>query len=280
MALNLEAVGQRSEALIHEYGWKDVVLYALGVGARRDGELDYLFEDRGPKVLPTYAVVPSFAAIHALLPVIGGDLLGVVHGDQAIRQHRPFAPEGRLVTRARVAGIYDLKRLAICNLETESHDEDGALICETEWGIIFRNDGGFGGPRPPKAARNRPPAREPDFRVEEATSTEQALLYRLSGDLNPLHADPAIGEKVGFGQPILHGLCTYGYVGRVLLRELCAGDPSRLVSLSGQFRKPVFPGDRLIVEGWIEGRTVFVSCARAEKPEEPVFSAGLAELAE
>ncbi|HJL45862.1 MAG TPA: MaoC family dehydratase N-terminal domain-containing protein, partial [Polyangiaceae bacterium LLY-WYZ-15_(1-7)] len=143
MALNPEAVGQTTKELVHEYGWKDVVLYALSVGATVD-ELDYLYEKRGPKVLPTYAVIPTFDVCGELFDLVGGDMLGVVHGSQRIVLHRPFASEGRLTTVGKVAAVHDLKRLAQAIFATETRDEKGELVCETEWLILFRLDGGFG----------------------------------------------------------------------------------------------------------------------------------------
>ena len=272
MALKTEALGQQTDVLVHEYTWQDVVLYALGCGATLD-ELDFLFEGRGPRVLPTYAVVPTFAALGALLPVTGGDMLGVVHGSQSLRLHRPIPPGGVMKTVGTVAGVYDLKRLAQAVFTTETHDAEGTLLFETTWTIVFLRDGGFGGERPPRTPRVKYPERAPDFEVTETTQPTQALLYRLSGDLNPLHADPEIGEKAGFGRPILHGLCTYGYVGRALLRHVCEGDPSRLTSFDGRFTKPVWPGDTLVIQGWKEedGR-VLVKAGTKENPEEDVFA--------
>lgn len=277
MALNPDAVGITTEELVHEYSWQDVVLYALGVGAT-EAELDYLYEGRGPRVLPTWAVVPTFAVPGLLLGKVGGSLLGVVHGAQSITLHRAFAPEGKLTTVGKVAGIYDLKRLAQAVFTSETRDEAGELVCETEWLIIYRDDGGFQGERPPKTVRKRAPKREPDFEVVEATRPEQALLYRLVGDYNPLHADPAIGEKVGFGKPILHGLCTYGYVGRAVVQHACGGDPAKLAGLSGQFRKPVWPGDTLVVRGWMEEGECIVRAYTKERPDGEVFSNGIATL--
>lgn len=210
MALNLSAVGKTTTELVHTYTWKDAVLYALSIGAKRDLELPYLFEGMGPRVFPSYAVVPAFLANAALFDAIGGNMLGVVHGGQAIRLHKPFAPGGTLKTVGKVAGVYDLKRMATAIVTTETRDEAGALVCETEWSIIYRLDGGFEGPPPPKRDEAKAPARPADWTFEESTSKEQAALYRLNGDLNPLHIDPKIGESAGFGHPILHGLCTYG----------------------------------------------------------------------
>lgn len=284
MALRLDSVGKTTDELTHTYAWRDTALYALGLGARVPAELDFLFEGRGPRVLPTYAVVPAYAACALLFEVVGGDLLGVVHGNQKTRLYAPFAPSDTLRTVGRVAAVYDLKRMAIADFATTTRNAQGTLVCETEWRIIFRLDGGFGGPPPPKREDVRVPAREPDWRFESTTTSEQAALYRLSGDLNPLHIDPSIGEKAGFGGPILHGLCTYGIVGRAVLAKECDGDPSRLKFLSGGFKKPVWPGDTLLVEGYRTDpsptgeRRVLVRAMREKEPTETVFGGGYAEF--
>ncbi len=281
MALRPEAVGKTTREHVHIYEPRDVMLYALGVGAKRDRELDFLYEGRGPKVLPTYAVIPAWPAMVEVFDLVGGDLLGIVHGAQSIRLHRPFAPAGKLTTVARVEGLYDLKRMATGIITTETRDDAGALLCETSWQIVFRNDGGFGGPRPPKRPRVLvPEGAAPEFEWVEATSPEQALLYRLSGDRNPLHADPAVGEKVGFGGPILHGLCTYGYVGRAALHSLAGGDPARIVALEASFQAPVFPGETLVVRGYAldDGRHALVATTK-ERPEEVVVGNAFVEIA-
>ena len=274
MGLNLDATGQSTPPMTHTYGWRDAALYALGIGATRD-QLDYLYEKRGPKVFPTYAVVPAFEANKELFDVVGGDLSGVVHGSQKITLHAPFAPEGTLTTVGTVEGVYDLKRMAQSVIQTKTHDAAGTLVCETEWTIMYLKDGRFGGEAPPRAPKFRPPEREPDWVVEEKTSPEQALLYRLSGDLNPLHADPEAAklvEKVTGGVPILHGLCTYGYVARAVLANECDDDPSRLRELYGRFSKPMWPGETIVVEGWREEGRVLVRAATAERPTEHIFT--------
>ncbi len=272
MALDPNAVGKTTRELVHEYSWKDVVLYALGVGTT-ENELDFLYEKRGPKVLPTYAVVPTFPVCAELFDIVGGDMLGVVHGAQRITLHKPFAPEGKLTTIGRVDKVYDLKRMAQSIFATETRDASGDLVCETEWEIIFRLDGGFDGPRPPKSFRVKAPESDADHTVRASTAREQAALYRLSGDLNPLHIDPEIGEQVGFGRPILHGLCTFGYVGRAVLHTYCDGDPARLRELRGQFRKPVWPGDTLITAMWNdpEEDRLIVRTTTDERPDEACF---------
>ena len=255
MALRTDALGYETEPLEHSYEWQDVVLYNLAIGATRDDELPLLWEGKdgnGPVVFPTYGVIPAWPAMVELFEAVGGDMLGVVHGAQRIRCHAPFKPSGTVRTVGRVAGVYDLKRLAQALFVSETRDEDGTLLSETEWSVVFRFDGGFGGPKPPRWPKARLPEGEPTFEVREATTTQQALLYRLTGDHNPLHADPEIGEKAGFGQPILHGLCTFGYVARHLIRGAAGGDVSKLMSLEGQFRKPVWPGDTLCTKAFID----------------------------
>ncbi len=283
--LDPSAVGKTTAPLTFTYRWQDAALYALGVGAGAE-DLAFVYEgqegDAPMRVLPTYAVIPTFEACKALFDVVGGDFSGVVHGAESVRLHRPFAPSGTLTTIGRVASVGDLKRMAQVVFATETRDEAGALLCETEWTIMYLLDGGYGGEPPPKSVRVRPPEREADWRVSYATSPSQALLYRLSGDLNPLHADPRVAEKaakITEGRPILHGLCTYGYVGRAILAHECGGDPARLARLVGRFSKPVWPGDTLVVEGWREEGRVIVQASTREHPEEPVFSNAWAELA-
>lgn len=252
MTLDLSLVDKPSAPTKLAYTWKDVVLYALGIGAKAD-ELDYLYEGRGPKVHPSFAVVPAFGPMLDLLGKSGGNLAMVVHGAQRVRILKPFAPSGTLETIAKIRGVYDLKRFATVLVDTETKDEKGDRLCETTWTIVFRGEGGFGGEPPPKEPHgiDVPKGTEPTFRVEEPTSKEQALLYRLSGDVNPLHADPEFAKNVGFAQgPILHGLCSYGHMVRHVAKGACGGDASKLTAFDAQFRKPVWPGDTLVTEGW------------------------------
>jgi acyl dehydratase len=252
MAFDLGTVGTETRSHVLEYDWRTLATYALGVGSKRD-ELGYLYEgvEGGIRVLPTFAVIPAQAAVFEALERTGGDFAMVVHGAQTIRIHATPTSAGRLETVASLRGIYDVKRFAQVVVDTRT-TQAGALVYETTWSIIYRNSGGFGGPRPvSEETPSVPKDREPTFAIEQPTSLEQALLYRLSGDFNPLHADPAFAEKVGFPQgPILHGLCTYGHVGRALVQHACANDPARLRAFGAQFRKPVWPGDTLVTRGF------------------------------
>jgi len=270
MSLDPASVGLESPPEKFEYDFRTLALYALGIGAKAD-ELDYLYEGRGPKVYPTFAVVPAFEPVFELVRKSGGNIATMVHGAQTTIVEKPLPPEGALVTTARIDGLYDMKRLVQMLCSTESR-LGGDVLCRTEWQLLFREGGGFGGPHPPKvAAPKAPDAAEPAFEHEEQTSREQALLYRLSGDVNPLHADPEFAKAVGFERgPILHGLCTYGFIARAIIRRQCDGDGSRLRSLTAQFRKPVWPGEPLKTVGYRVGSDVVFKTYAGGRLDAPV----------
>jgi acyl dehydratase len=282
MALDLGSVGFTTEPHAFTYDWKTLALYALGIGARRD-ELPYLFEgaEGGIQVFPTFAVVPTQGPLWQSLSRTGGDFAMVVHGSQKVRLLRPIPPSGTLHTTATIRGIYDMKKLGQVVLDTVTK-LDGEPVFETTWAILYRGEGNFGGPRPvaDPDEPSVPKDREPTFTHEETTSPEQALLYRLSGDYNPLHADPAFAARVGFAQgPILHGLCTYGFAARAVVKHMAGGDASRLRVFAAQFRKPVWPGDTLVTQGWaLEGGKVAVVASVKGRPE-AVLTGAYAEIA-
>jgi acyl dehydratase len=258
MAIKLDLVGKKSDAIPFTYTWKDTVLYAVGVGAK-ESELDFVYEGRGPKVLPTFAVVPSFTALMAVAGDLGVNPMMILHGEQKVVLHRPIPPGATLKTTSEVKGIYDKGKGALVVVEAKTADEKGEGVFDNQFSIFVRGEGGFGGERGPEAVKADPPAGQaPDFEVVEATSREQALLYRLSGDLNPLHADPAMAKLGGFDRPILHGLCTFGHAGRAVLKGACGGDPTRLKSFGARFAGVVFPGDTLTTRGWKTGAGEYV----------------------
>ena len=278
MAIDTHSLGYETPPIDFEYGWRDTVMYALGVGASADAELDYLYEGRGPKVLPTFGTVPTFAAFDALVDRIGCDRRGMLHHSQQIEVLKPLRPDARLRVVGKVAGLYDLKRVAISVFSIDAYDEDDDLVTRGEVTLLLRNDGGFGGERPPKTERVTPPGRDPDFEAREHVEPTQALLYRLNGDYNPLHADPDFAAQVGFDKPILHGLCTYGFAGRAVVNGACAGDSDRLATLRGQFSNPVFPGDTLIIRGWNENDRTVLAVTTEERPDKPCLSNSYAVL--
>ncbi len=273
MSLNLSSVGWRSEPSSFTYDWKNVVLYALGIGATVD-ELDHLYEGRGPQVFPTFAVVPAIEHVFQCLQAAGIPLNAVVHGSQEVRSFEPTPPQATLATFGEVEGIFDMKKFASLVVRTESYLEGGPKVYETRWSIIVRGAGNFGGAPPPRDDDASPPAdRAPDFRHEQRTLREQALLYRLSGDVNPLHADPEVAKAAGFDRPILHGLATFGFAARALCKYACGGRASRLEAIRGQFRRPVLPGDTLVTEGWIDGPRVVFRVSVQERDEVVVSNA-------
>jgi len=252
MPFDMSTVGFTTKPYTLGYDWKNLAAYALGIGAKRD-ELAYLYEGAkgGMKVYPTFAVIPAYEPVVELLGKSGGDMAMVVHGGQQVRAHRPIPAAGRMTTTGTCKGIYDMKKFGQVILETRT-TLDGEPLFDTTWSIIFRGAGGFEGPRPPEAPDepSAPKGREPEWTVEETTSPEQALLYRISGDVNPLHADPEFAAMVGFPQgPILHGLCTYGFVARAIVKSSAGGDATKLRAFAAQFRKPVWPGDTIVTQG-------------------------------
>jgi acyl dehydratase len=250
-ALDLGLVGKPGRPFEFAYTWKDCVLYALGVGARLPDELPFLYEQRGPAVLPTFAVVPSFPAMVDALTQARADFARVLHGEQAITLHRPIPAQGKLTTTATLTGIHDKGKAALIVVECRTVDAQGAPLFDNVSSIFVRGAGGFGGDRGPAPRDASPPeGRAPDFEVTEPTTAEQAALYRLSGDYNPLHIDPAVAGLMGFDRPILHGLCTYGHAGRAILRHACGGEPARFRALSARFSGVVMPGDALTTRGW------------------------------
>jgi len=247
MALNLEVIGRPIKSQPYRYGPDQVILYALGIGAGPE-DIEFIYEN-GLKVYPTFAVVPFFGPFMKQANI---NLAGVLHGEQKIIQHRPIPAAATLESILHCESIHDKgDKGAVINVRVETHTADGELLFENLAKVFDRTGGNFGGERGPESETHAPPdGLEPDFTVAYATAANQAALYRLSGDKNPLHIDPAFARKLGFDQPILHGLCTFGFTGRAVLKALCANDPGRLRSLSGRFLHPVFPGDTLITEGW------------------------------
>ncbi len=251
MPIDPNAVGAEGGPVERSWDSKDALLYALGVGSGTD-ELAFSTE-KNQQVLPTFAVIVGmggipFDKIGSFNPAM------LVHGEQAIEVHGPIPPDGRVSTKGRVSAIYDKGKGALVVMDCESHDaETGEPRFTTRMSAFIRGEGGFGGERGPSGPKNVPPDRAPDHEVTYQTKPEQALIYRLSGDRNPLHSDPEFAKLAGFDTPILHGLCTYGFTGRALLHTLCGSDPGRFRAMSGRFSKPVLPGEALTVKMWVDG---------------------------
>jgi acyl dehydratase len=259
MPINPEAVGARSEPARRRWTSKDCLLYAVGVGAGAEDpaqELAFTTEnsqDVEQRALPTTAVVLGGPRGDALSAIGSFNPAMLVHGEQSVALAREIPVEGELESVTEVVGVYDKGSGALVVTETVSTLlDDGAPLFTTRSGAFIRGEGGWGGERGPSSGWAAP-ERAPEHEVTYPTRIDQALLYRLSGDRNPLHSDPKFAAMAGFPRPILHGLCTYGFTGRALLHTLCGGDPARFRSMGGRFSSPVFPGEALTVRIWTEG---------------------------
>ncbi len=267
MPLNPSAVGSVGDPRSMSWSSKDALLYAVGIGAGQD-DLAFSTEntkDVEQRVYPTFAVVAGSGTMSAgksAMSEIGSfNFAMLVHGSQAITLHRPIPVEGRATVQDKVVAMYDKGKAAVVVTEAETKLESGEPLWTTRSSVFIRGEGGWGGDRGPSGPQNEPPARQPDHEVTLQTSTDQAFVYRLSGDRNPLHTDPSFAAIGGFDRPILHGLCTYGFTGRALLKALCGDDVTRFGHIEGRFSSPVMPGDALTVRMWTieSGRTVFTT---------------------
>ncbi|MGH1492686.1 MAG: MaoC/PaaZ C-terminal domain-containing protein [Acidimicrobiales bacterium] len=276
--VSADLVGTELPETTWTWGWRDAVLYGLGIGARPgdgalvpaseatgdaggagdagndagndEGDLDFLFERRGPKVYPTFSVIPGMTAFNQVSKVVELELSRLLHGEQAITMHRPFPATGELTVKGRITEVWDKGKAAVIGVESQLVDGEG-LLATTHATLFARGYGGFGGERGPDTGDdNQPPDREPDHVISDVVRPEQAALYRLSGDRVPLHIDPEFARKAGYPGPFLHGLCTYGFVGRAALRALCGNEPERLISMTGRFADLVWMNDRITTKIW------------------------------
>lgn len=264
MPINPDAVGATTDPFPARWESKDALLYAVGVGAGV-GELPFTTENTNgvvQQVLPTFAVVIGWGAGSALSKIGDINWAMLVHGQQAVTLHKPIPVAGSVMMQSTITGIYDKGKAAVVVTDTTATDDvDGQPLFTTRSAVFIRGEGGWGGDRGPSGAVNIPPDRAPDHCVTYETSPDQALLYRLSGDRNPLHSDPAFAALGGFDRPILHGLCSYGFTGRALLHSLCNGDAAAFGHIEGRFASPVLPGEALTVSMWETSATeaVFVT---------------------
>lgn len=266
----MSAVGVKLQPTTFTYTFKDVILYALGVGVstQDDDALRFLYEnseDFSP--LPTFCIVPSQAvmmqgALWSSIPGWSVDLTKLLHGEMYIELMKPLPPSATLSTDLEVVEVLDKGSGAVLTADTVSRSESGEALFRAQWSLFLVGEGNFGGPR--KSTKAVPlmdhPSRAPDASEEVVTGVDQAALYRLSGDLNPLHLDPSFAAMGGFAQPILHGLCFYAITGRVILKHYCGNDPSRFKAMKTRFARPVIPGQRLVVDMWKEGSRVYFTC--------------------
>ncbi len=255
MSLDHSLVGVPGEPAVRSWSSTDVLLYALGVGAGADdplAELAFTTENTqgvAPQVLPTFAVLA--AQVRGAVRQRMGDFdpARLVHAEQGFELHRPLPVDGEVSVTSTITGMYDKGKGALVSSRSEAVDAGGEPVITTDSGVFVVGEGGFGGDPGPRNEWHRPD-RSPDEQVTYSTRPDQALLYRLCGDHNPLHTDPAFARRGGFDRPILHGLCTYGFTGRALLHTVCGSQSARFRSMYGRFSRPVLPGQTLIISIW------------------------------
>ena len=266
------------------YGPDDVILYHLGIGAgfraTDPAELEYTFE-KNLKVLPSFAVAAGSgmtarargagagAGGLANVPGLSYNRAMLLHGEQEVEIHRPLPTAAELTTRGRVAEIYDKGKAALVVVEYASSDDQGPIFTN-RMSLFLRGEGGFGGPSGPKPGNERP-ERAPDGTVDSPTLPQQALLYRLNGDKNPLHADPEFAKRGGFDRPILHGLCSFGIVCKAVVDAALGGDPSRVARYAARFAGVAFPGETLRTSWWRENGKLIIDAQSVERGQ-PVIS--------
>ena len=270
-----------------EFSWtaSDVALYALGVGAAGDPMdttgLEYI-HDTAPKVLPSFATVAATVTVteapRVAFPGVESDLAKVVPGSQSVRLHRAIPADGTATTTTKIAEIQDKGSAAVIIQESETVSADGEKLWTARSGNFARGEGGFGGERG-TSEKVEYPEREADHTIEVATLPQQALIYRLCGDRNPLHSDPAFAEAAGFPRPILHGLCSYGLVLRAVVDEVLGGDVEKVRGYGVTFGGIFFPGETMRIRVWEEGTQLLVAATVVEREDAPVLKNVVVDLA-
>ena len=241
---------------------RDTILYALGVGLGADpcdaDQLKFVYEDR-LQALPTMAIILGYPGPWHAHADTGITRSHVVHGEQSLRIIKPLPVEGDILGKTRVTGVVDKgkdKGALIMTECTVREKASGDVVCQLTSTTFCRADGGFGGPDGPVATPHKLPDTPPQQVCDLPTLPQAALIYRLSGDTNPLHADPAYAQKAGYKMPILHGRCTFSIAGHAILKTLCGYDPARFVAMEGRFSSPVYPGETIRTEMWRDGNVV------------------------
>jgi acyl dehydratase len=265
------------------YTERDTILYALGLGVGAEDPLDptalaFVYED-GLQALPTMPLVIAYPGFYLKDPLYQVDWTKVLHGEQRLTLHRPVPVAASVKSVLTFDEVYDKgpdKGALLFATRRLYNAQDGELIATLGSTSFLRGDGGCGGRTDSAPAPHTIPDRAPDHVVDLPTRTDQALLYRLSGDMNPLHADPAVAKRAGFDRPILHGMCTYGIVGRALLAGVCGNTPSRLRQFDARFSSPVFPGETIRTEMWRDGNNEISVRARVVERDVVVLNNGFA----
>ncbi len=277
MPIDPKLVGHELPVNEYTYLSKDIILYALGIGAGAEpAELKFVYENE-LVTFPTYGVIPPFSALVSIVGMEGMDfnLAMLLHGEQYLELYKPIPIEGKLTSYPKIAGIYDKVKGAVVEIDVITRDAKEEPVFMNRFSAFIRGEGGFGGERGPEPG-HEPPDRGPDRVVEMKTLPQQALIYRLSGDYNPLHADPGFAAMGGFDRPILHGLCTFGFAGRAVLREYGDNDPAKFKAIKVRFSRHVFPGETIVTEMWQEEEDrIIIRSKTAERGEYCLINAAV-----
>src|SRR5437588_5742653 len=275
-----KVVGAQIPGDVAEWDEDAVILYHLGVGAgvppTDAGELQYTYESVRLKVLPSFGVIPVFRMLGGLVGLEGLSFnpMMLLHGEQDLVLHKPLPARAKVDNTGRVSDVFDKGKGALVVVETETKDENGDLLCTNRFSAFIRGEGGFGGESGPQPG-NEPPARDADVVAESPTMPQQALLYRLSGDKNPLHVDPNMAALGGFDRPILHGLCSFGIVCKAAVDLALDGDVARVGRYQARFSGVVFPGDTIVTTMWREGDRVVPAAKTKERGSAVITNAAL-----
>ena len=261
------------------YTKDQVILYHLGVGAGHPptdpNELEYTYE-KNLKVLPSFGVIPTFGSMGNLgsVPGLEFNFATLLHGEQDLEVHQPIPPEATITNKARIAEIWDKGKAALVVLQVDSAAESGNPLFTNRFSLFLRGEGGFGGESGPKAG-NAAPEREPDGVIERKSLPQQALIYRLSGDKNPLHADPEFAKMAGFDKPIIHGLCSYGIVCKAIVDGVLGGDVAKVARYQARFAGVGFPGETYVVSYWKEGDVILFEARSKERDAKIISNAAI-----
>jgi acyl dehydratase len=252
--IDVSLIGKKCGPIPFQYTWRDAVRYAISIGAQTD-ELPFIYENAkgGLKVFPSFCTVMGNELFGELFKGTKVDFSRFIHGEEAIKLSRPLPAGGKALVEGGIKNIYDKGKGALIVRWTKVMTEKREPLAEIENSIFYVGEGGFGGDSGPKAEALDPPQGiEPDFTCSSCIPENQAALYRLNGDLNPLHLDPDFAKRGGFPRPILHGLCTYGYTARAIVHKACNGEVERFKEFKARFSGVVYPGDTLVTKGWMD----------------------------
>lgn len=280
------ALAHTFPSIKHSYTERDIILYALGIGAAADpmdtSELKFVYENHESfQALPTFGVVIPSAALESIVstPGLTFNPMMILHGEQFMELKAPLPTNGTLISEPRILNIFDKGSGALVVLGVNTKDEKGNIVLYNQYSLFIRGLGNFGGDKGPSAVSYDPPVNQPPQVVHrERTLDNAAILYRLSGDYNPLHIDPTLAESAGFKKPILHGLCTFGYATRAVIKHFCQNDASRFKSINVRFVKHVFPGETIITEMWKASSTKIIFRCRVAERGEVVLANACIEL--